>query len=234
MIYFPLEKGETFPDIADFRNIPIVIAGRRGIFPDKPHVYSDNLKGGYLAAKYLLRLGHKRIAFFAGFWDPHCNPGNIRDKAFEDGSGAFSSLDRFRGYLNALDESSIKLDKDLIAICGYDFNAGVKAAEELMARMVTVDAMICPNDLVAAGALHFLTSQGIKVPGDISIIGYDDDSMAVMTNPTLTTIRQQMPEIGKQAVLTVNHMISGEPVHDVVVDVELIIRNSTATSSDIS
>lgn len=234
MIYFPVEKGETFPDIAYFRNIPIVIAGRRDIFPGKPHVYSDNMKGGYLATKYLLRLGHRRIAFFAGFWDPPCNPANIRKKAFEDGSGAFSSLDRFCGYLDGLDEFSIELDTDLVAVCGYDFNAGVEAAEELMARMVTVDALICPNDLVASGALHFLTRQGIRVPEDISIIGYDDDSMAVMTTPTLTTIRQQMPEIGKQAVLMLNHMISGEPVHDVVVDVELIIRNSTTQTLDLS
>lgn len=228
MIYFPVEKGQTFPDIAHFRNIPLVIAGRRAIFPDKPHVYSDNLKGGYLATKYLLRLGRKRIAFFAGFWAPPCNNRNIQKVASGPASGAFSSLDRFCGYTRALEETSLSIDTDLIAVCGYDFMAGIKAAKELTARMIQVDAIICPNDLVAAGAIQFLTGQGMKIPDDISVIGYDDDPIAVMTNPTLTTIRQQMTQIGKESVSMINRLIKGQSVEDVVVDVELVIRDSTS------
>ena len=227
MIYFPVEKADIFPEMEHFRHIPLVIAGRRGIFPGKPHVYSDNLKGGSLATKYLLRLGRTRIAFFAGFWDPPCGNEQMAEMASSPCSGAFSSLDRFRGYMTALEEHSIGLDTDLVAVCGYDFKSGIEAAKELTARMVRVDALICPNDLVAAGAVHFLDQQGIKVPEDISIVGYDDDPIAVMTIPTLTTIRQQMSEIGRESVLMVNDLIKGRPAKDIIVDVDLVIRNST-------
>ena len=228
MIYFPVEKGETFPEIEHFRNIPLVVAGRRAIFPNKPHVYSDNLKGGYLATKYLLRLGRERIAFFAGFWTPPCTHKNIREASEGPGSGAFSSLDRFRGYLKALEEASLDFDTDLVTVCGYDFKSGIEAAKELTARMVNVDALICPNDLVAAGAIQFLEQQGMNIPEDISVAGYDDDPIAVMTTPTLTTIRQQTTRIGIESVGLINSLIRGKAVEDVVVDVDLIIRNSTS------
>ena len=232
MIYFPVEKGEDFPEIAHFKNIPLVIAGRRLIFPDKPHVYSDNLKGGVLATKYLLRLGRRRIAFFAGFWTPPCSNENIMEAALGDSCGAFSSLDRFIGYVKTLEKASISLDTDLVAVCGYDFKSGMEVTKDFMARMVNVDAIICPNDLVASGAIHFLRSQGISVPDEISVVGYDDDPVSVMTTPTLTTIRQEIKQIGRESVRTINDIIMGKKVEDVVIDVDLVIRDSTASLRD--
>ncbi|HEY8462773.1 MAG TPA: LacI family DNA-binding transcriptional regulator [Bacillota bacterium] len=237
LIYIPVSTGDPLPEVERFRHLPVVVVGRRGIFKDRPHVYVDNVKGGYIATKYLLALGRRRIAFIAGFWDPPCSRETILDTLEREDVGAFTTLDRFQGYIKALKEGGLPFDPELIAIVGYDYKAGYNGAAELIGRLVNIDGILAANDLVAAGAVSFLRDQGIKVPTDISVIGYDDGTGATLSYPRLTSVRQDARKLGKSAVEVMNRLLmkekSGEvngefEIKDVVVDVSLTIRGSTA------
>jgi len=228
LIYCPVSTGEPLPEIDRFRHLPIVVVGRRNVFASKPHVYTDNIKGGYLATKYLLRLGRKRVGFLAGFWSPPCTLENIREKSSGPEAGNYSTLDRFAGYYRALKEESLDYDKSLIVICGYSYQAGYDATKELLERMVEVDSIIAANDLVAAGVLSFLKNQGIGVPDQISVIGYDNNLIAPLTSPGLTSVDQDPRKLGEESVTALARAISGRRVTDTIIDVRLSIRNSTS------
>lgn len=227
LIYIPVATGDPLPEVQRFRHLPVVVVGRRGVFRDRPHVYTDNVKGGYVATKYLLALGRRRIAFLAGFWVPPCSADTIKEASEREDAGAFTTLDRFRGYLRALEEEGVPFDRDLVVISGYDFAAGYKAAAELIGRVTPVDGILAANDLVAAGVLALLREQGIAVPSEISVIGYDDGPGASLTYPGLTSVRQDARRLGAAAVEVMSRLLMGEKVGDTVVDVSLTIRGST-------
>lgn len=236
LIYIPVSTGDPLPEVERFRHLPVVVAGRRGVFKERPNVYVDNVKGGYIATKYLAALGRRRIAFLAGFWDPPCSAQTIIDALGRENAGAFTTLDRFQGYMKALEEAGLPYDPELVVIVGYDHKAGYMGAGELIGRLVNVDGILAANDQVAAGALTFLREQGISVPTDISVIGYDDGPTASLTYPQLTSVRQDARKLGQASIEVMNRLLSnGEggatdgkhETHDVVVDVSLIIRGST-------
>lgn len=239
LIYIPVSTGDPLPEVERFRHLPVVVVGRREVFKERPNIYVDNVKGGYIATKYLLALGRRRIAFMAGFWDAPCSAETITSALTLENAGAYSSLDRFQGYLNALEEAGIPYDPELVVVCGYDFMAGYNAAAELIGRLAGVDGIMAANDRVATGVLAFLREQGIAVPTDISVIGYDDGPEATMAHPQLTTVRQDAQQLGKVSIAVMNRLLAkqGNPEDcdceeaenndDVVVDVSLIIRAST-------
>lgn len=230
LLYCPISSPELPPDLAIFNHIPLVIFGRRNILPGRPHVYTDNIRGGYIATKYLRRLGRKQIIFLLGSWRPDLswgNSGEILSLLGSPLSGAFSSLDRLEGHRRALEEEGLPLSAERIQFSLYSFDAGYNAARDILVRMLPVDAIIAPNDTVAAGVMRFLEEQHIKVPEEISVIGYDDSTIAQMTTPTLTSIRQDPEKIGSSAVHTALRMLKGETVEDVVVNISLSVRKST-------
>ena len=145
LLYAPVATAEPLPQMDIFRGLPLVVIGRRFIFKNVPHLYTDNIKGGYTATKYLLTLGRKKIAFLAGFWDPPCSAEEIPQAALADWAGAYSSLDRFIGYLDAQKEYGLELDPNLVAICGYTFESGYEAAKKLFSQMVEIDSLIAPQ-----------------------------------------------------------------------------------------
>lgn len=231
LIYCPVSTGDPLPEIERFRHLPIVVIGRRNVFASKPHVYTDNIKGGYLATKYLLRLGRRRIGFLAGFWTAPCTINDIREFASSEDAGKYTTLDRFAGYSQALEEEKVSYDPELVVINGYNYRAGYEAARELLERMVEVDSIIASNDLVAAGVLSFLNSQSIRVPERISVVGYDNNLIAPLTSPSLTSVDQDPRKLGAEAVLSLSRLLSGKKVFDTVLDVKLSIRNSTSVVS---
>ena len=230
LLYCPISSPELPPDLAIFNRLPLVIFGRRNVLPGRPHVYTDNVQGGYIATKYLRRLGRKKFIFLLGSWSPALRWEDSRGPLSLLGGplgGAFSSLDRLEGHRRAMEEEGLTLSAERIRFSLYSFDSGYHAARDIMVEMLPVDAIIAPNDTVAAGVMRFLAEQHIKVPEDISVIGYDDSNVAQMTTPTLTSIRQDPEEIGRAAVRTALRMLAGETVEDTVVDISLSIRNST-------
>lgn len=232
LLYCPVSSSEIRPDLGLLRDLPVVAFARRNVVPGHPHVYTDNIKGGYIATKYLRRLGRRQIVMLLGFWkleNGFGSPAQVLSFFGNPLFGAFSSLDRLEGHRRALEEEGIPLTEDMIQLSGYGFDSGYEAAKEVLARMIPVDAMIAPNDAVAAGVIQFLIEQHIKVPEEISVIGYDDSSIALMTSPTLTSVRQDPRRIGSAVVDIATRLIEGKEAEDVVVDVSLSIRKSTCS-----
>jgi len=230
LLYCPVSSPEHLPETELFKHLPMVVFTRRNVLPGRPHVYSDNVKGGYISTRYLRRLGRERIAMLLGFWKMEkqfSNPGQVLACLGTPICGAFSSFDRLEGHRKALEEDGIPLSPDMLQISGYDFSSGYESAKSLMARMIPIDAIIAPNDSVAAGVIQFLSEQRVAVPEEISVIGYDDSAVALMTTPTLTSIRQDVRRIGSAAVDLAIDLIRGMPAEDVIVDVSLSIRKST-------
>ncbi len=216
--------GSLFPT-----NFPLVIMYRRNYVPQLPHIHHDNIKGGYLATKYLLRQGRREIAFFAGFWQTPFT--NITDMlAFMDNPkrGCYSSLDRLEGYRRALEEHSLSLDPTLIFTTGSDFTSGYERTKDFLSTLRNFDSIICFNDSVAAGALQTLREENISVPEEVSLIGFDDSVYATIARPQLTSIRQEPDTLAFGAIEMLVDAAEGLSVEDRVVDVRLVIRNSTS------
>ncbi|MGN9164390.1 LacI family DNA-binding transcriptional regulator [Tissierellaceae bacterium HCP3S3_D8] len=228
LIYCPIARNEVFEEIEYFKNIPVVISYRRDIIPSKPQVYVDNIKGGYIATKYMLRLNRKRICFLAGFWDPPCDSIDMLKMVSSPEAGFYTTLDRFRGYLKALEEEGIPYDPSLVFVTRYSHESGYDVAKEIIATSIDVEGILAPNDLVASGVIKFLMEQGISVPHNISVIGYDNSLIAPISSPSITSINQNSKEVGTKSVDLMLDLLKGKKVKDYVVDVSLSIRKSTS------
>lgn len=211
------------------REFPMVIVYRRNMVPGVPHIYHDNFQGGYLATKYLLRLGRRKIAFFASFWRlPVTDGPSMLALADHPSRGAYSSLDRLDGHRKALEEAGIPFDPDMIQVTEFGYENGCAAAKEFLSSMKEFDAVVCANDTLASGILQALREQNISVPEQVSIVGYDDSVMATIARPMLTSVRQEPEILGRGAVEMMEALLEGEKVEDRVVDVQLVVRNSTS------
>lgn len=228
LIYCPIARNETFEEIEYFKNIPVVISYRRDIIPNIPHVYVDNLKGGYIASKYLFRLNRKNICFVAGFWNMPSEDTDLMSLSNSPEAGFYTSLDRFKGYLKAIKEEGITYDPSLVFISEYNHDSGYETAKKIIASGVKVDAILAPNDLVASGIIKFLNEQKISVPNDISVIGYDDSELTTIINPSLTSVHQGSQEVGKKSVDLMMKLLNNEKPEDLIIDVSLSIRKSTS------
>ena len=146
--------------------------------------------------------------------------------------GAYTTLERMAGYRRALAEEEIPLDKELISITSFDYKSGYRAMNSFLSTLTPFDALICGNDLVAAGAMEALQEQNISVPERISIIGYDNSEVAQIAHPKLTSVSQCAYDIGCQAVDMLLRAIGRETVTDSCLPTALIIRASTAMKDE--
>lgn len=228
LIYTPVATDDDFIETESFRNLPVVIAARGSrVYPEFAHVFQNTRAGGYLSTSYLLSLGHRNIAFFASFWEPFCDSSSILASLDLPGAEVYSSLDRFRGYLDALEKYGEQYNPNLVVVCGYDFESGRQAGKELLSRCEPFDAVVSASDAVAGGIILTLEEQGIKVPADISVIGYGNLELGTMFKPSITTIHQDMFSLGEKSVRAVNKLIEGEQVNNEILDVKLVVRDST-------
>ena len=170
---------------------------------------SDNLQGGYEAARHLLRLGRRRLAFLGGA-----------------SRGCPEFLDRYRGFERALAEASVPVSAALQVDAISTEQAGYEAAGELLARAVPFDAIVGASDLIALGAMHALQECGIAVPGDVAVVGFDDIPAAGLANPPLTTIAQNTRLAGEVLVETLLRQIRDEPAEARMLPARLVVRRS--------
>ena len=209
--------------------MPLIILYRRDILRNVPHIYHDNVKGGYIAAKYLLLQGRRRIAFIASAWgSPFADASEFIRASESSRAGAFSATDRLRGYRQALAEFNLELESELIRLSDFGYDSGYAAGKKLMAELVDFDAVIAGNDVLAAGVMRALAEQNIKIPEKVSIIGFDDSIPAQIAIPQLTSVRQQPFLIGREAMRMLADRQAGKVVQDQIIDVELIVRDSTS------
>jgi DNA-binding LacI/PurR family transcriptional regulator len=171
--------------------VPLVAVGSTGL-QGVPVVDVDNRHGGYDATRYLLEQRHRRIATIVG---PKAWP---------------SPAARFEGYRHALREAEVAEDPELVEhASGWGLESGQAAAAGLLARGVDFTAVFAHSDLIALGAIRALREAGLRVPDDVSVVGYDDLPVAGYVEPPLTTVHQPMGEVGARAAAFVLDQIAG-------------------------
>lgn len=174
----------------------------------------DNRHGGFLATAHLIELSHRRIAYIAG-------PANHSD-----------DLDRLAGYREALAWAGVPFDPALIVAGTGEAGGGQKALPQLLALDPRPTAAFCYNDMTAIGLLHAARAQGLDIPGDLALVGFDDIPFASYVQPPLTTVAQPKPEMGRRAVEMVLALLAEtadglEAVSDILVQGELVVRASS-------
>lgn len=195
----------------------VAVSGHRHV-AGVTNVIIDHKLAARLALQHLIDLGHRRIAFLIG------------DPASSDSATRWSSI------CETAEELDLPIDPQLtIQIDSRDStpDLGYPFAKQLLARNVPFTALFAYNDLSAIGAIWAFREEGLRVPEDISVVGFDDIPVAAYIHPRLTTIRQPLKEMGQIAAQTVIDQIEGksEYVPEIVVEPELVVRGSTAPPS---
>lgn len=193
------------------RQYPIVIACRYFADTTIPNVTIDNIKAIKDISGYLLNLGHRRVCYLAG-------PSDI-----------LLYQDRLGGFQEALRERGLKVDPDLILHCDASIRGGYDAVSALLNARRDFTALVASGDTMAIGAIRALNDAGLKVPGDVAVVGFDDISMSTLFTPTLTTVRQPKYQIGARAMEKLLDLISGKELSNWrdVLNYELVIRESS-------
>ncbi|MFD2371454.1 LacI family DNA-binding transcriptional regulator [Brevibacillus sp. GCM10020057] len=176
-----------------------------------PYVSIDNQTAAYKAVKHLLLMGHKKIAIINS------------DERF------LYARHRQEGYLRALREFGLPVEDRYILHTDLHFESGHRAMKTLLALPDRPTAVFAVSDTLAIGALRSIKEAGLTVPRDMAVVGFDNIPFASMMNPSLTTVAQPMYEIGCEAARMLIRRIAspGERVESVVLDYELLIREST-------
>ena len=189
----------------------VVVPGAGNLPTGLPTIDADHYQGARLAIRHLTDLGHTRIAFLSGGQDA-------------------GSLARQRGYWEGLLTQGIPLDPDLEVPGAFQQRQGFVSTQQLLSLPRPPTAIFAANDLSAFGAIEAIKDQGLRVPEDISVVGFDDIPQAHEVHPALTTIRQPLSEMGAAATRQLLGLIDGRGVTTptLVLPTELIIRNSTA------
>jgi LacI family transcriptional regulator len=200
----------TSLDALHEQDFPFVLIDQSGEADQSPSVIGTNQQGAYEATQYLIKLGHHRIGFIAGL------------------AGLSSATERLAGYQAALSDYGIPQCNELIVGGDFLVQGGYRATQELLALPETPTAIFASNDMSAFGAIEAIRQQGLHIPNDISVIGFDDIPQASLVYPKLTTIHQPLVEMGRQAVTMLLQRIdnSTPEVPQVVLPTQLIIRDS--------
>ncbi|MDB5746209.1 MAG: LacI family transcriptional regulator [Massilia sp.] len=190
--------------------LPIVLVDmyQRGFFAS---VNPDNMRGGYLATQHLLRCGRKRVAMLSG------------------SLAHYSIRQRNRGFRQALFDAKVCADPDLevmVPAMGEGDEGVVEAMRSLLSLPRRADAVFCYNDSTALAAMKYCLSEGLKVPHDIAIVGFDDIAAAAAAIPPLSTVRVGKEALGRAGIELLLSKPDDNP-SQITVPVELIVRESS-------
>ncbi|MNI59909.1 HTH-type transcriptional regulator AscG [compost metagenome] len=176
-------------------------------------VTSNYRSGAYQATRHLLDRGRTQIAYIQGILN------------------TYHENERFAGYSQALVEAGLQVDPSLVMSGSAEQAEARRQMKDLLERKIPFDAVFAANDLMAFGAIESLFEYGVRVPEDVSVIGYDDIQAAPYFTPPLTTVRQDKIRLGQEAIGLLINMLHGtldENVSkDVLIENELVIRGST-------
>ena len=198
--------------------LPVVaVAGHQNI-PGVTNVVLDQRRAAELTLRHLYLLGHRKIAFMRG------------------GSHSSDADDRWECLRQVAKELNIEFRPELTVTLFSRVSTpelGFEPARELLNRKIPFTAMVCYNDIAAVGAIRAIMNHGLRVPEDVSVVGFDDIQGASFHNPSLTTIRQPLNEMGKMAARILLKRVRGQGSfpHAIPVLPELVIRESTCPPS---
>ena len=189
--------------------IPTIVVGDFGKSINSSHVDVDNVKGGVLATEHLIASGCKKILTITG------------DLKLQSGR------DRLEGYKKALTGAGHKISEEMILQGDYTSSTARELTAEALKKKIKFDGIFAANDLSAISAMEVLQENGFNIPKEIKIVGFDDSPIASSSSPSITTIRQPIRELGAEVALSLLAILDGEEVADKLLDVELIVREST-------
>lgn len=209
-----LHGADPLPADLQRRGLSVVVGGRPlggGI----SYVDVDNVSGAAAAVQHLLDTGRTTVATIAGPQD--MAPG----------------ADRMTGYREVLAAAGRAVDERLVEVADFTRQGGVEAMRRLLARTPDLDAVFVASDLMAVGALAALRAGGREVPRDVAVIGFDDSPLAAASDPSLSTVRQPIEEMGREMTRLLLHAIRqpNDAPRRVILDTTLVIRESSAPMS---
>ena len=197
------------------KDIPILFFDRVFCQSNCICVVIDNFKSGYDATKHLIDQGCRKIA---------CVTGSLSRNVYHD---------RLRGFKQALSDNSIPYDEGLLIVSNLSYSSGEMIVSELMKRESMPDAIFTANDSSAVSTICELKKAGYRIPEDIAVVGFNDDPVAKVVEPNLTTVHYPGREMGEIAASTVIKILEGtqfEKVSTIILNSELIIRRSSVRS----
>lgn len=192
------------------KKIPFVFLGNPMAGDDICWVDSDNEKGAYQAVNYLIESGHRKIATITG--------------SVELVAGKY----RLEGYKKALLENGIEINSDLIVKAKFTQESAYQAAKELLKYQNDFTAIFAANDLMAMGAMKALKEEGLKIPFDVAIMGYDGIQFGEFVDPPLSTIKLPSIKMGRVAMRLLLQLINNENMKEkqVMLPPKLLLRKS--------
>lgn len=197
----------TLIDMA--KRLPMVVTGRQLVADNLFSIDFDNIEGAGLAVRHLHALGHQSVAFISG---PLDHP---------------DAEQRLAGYRAELRRRDMRVDDALVVYSDFQEAGGFRAMSQLLASRVNFSAVIAANDQMAYGARLALHRSGLRVPDDVSLVGFDDLPHSAFTLPPLTTVRQSVYEIGSSAAQAMMDLLSKKTPPEKMIAAEIIVREST-------
>lgn len=193
--------------------VPLVLIDRYFEDLSIPYVATDNQLGAYEATQYLIEKGHQRIACIQGL------PNTISNK------------ERIKGFSQAIKD--YQLNQDNISLLGGDFSIenGYESALTLLEKTHPPTAIFTLNNQIALGAMQVIQEAGLSIPHDISLISFDEQPYFQLTNPPISTIKQPIEQIGKEAVQSLFRLMTRQAVENKLLPPTLIERASVNTIS---
>ncbi|WP_162047811.1 substrate-binding domain-containing protein [Vibrio taketomensis] len=177
-------EGERIDEFEKYPDVPVVVMDWGPMLFASDKIQDNSLQGGYMAVKYLIDCGHKKIGCITGPLNRH------------------QAQMRYEGFKRAMRESDLLLNSDWIVESNFECDGGYQAFNQMYGKGELPSALFVCNDMMAIGVLNAAYEKGLKVPDDFSIIGYDDIHMAQYMTPPLTTIHQPKYRLGQAAVET--------------------------------
>jgi len=209
LLVLPRNPGAYLETLRQHR-FPHVLIDHRGSKEETPAVAAANRQGAYNATKYLVELGHQRIGFITGTMDQIC------------------AQDRLEGYKAALADHGVTFDPELVREGDFFQPLGYAGASALLELPHPPTAIFASNDVSAFGAMEAVREHGLRIPDDVSVVGFDDIPQAAHVHPPLTTVRQPLEKMGRTATRMLLEYINDpqRPIERVELPTELVLRQS--------
>lgn len=201
------------PTVVDVNyGAPIVAVDPHTGPSDMPTIDSDNLRGAQLAVEHLLELGHRRIAMLTG--RPDLQSAQLREQGYRSALGAL-------------------VDEELVQPGGYDADLSAASVRRLLDAPNRPTAIFAANDVSAIATVEVAAELGLRVPEDVSVVGFDNIPESAMCSPPLTTVEQPIRTMGHRAIGLLISLIRGEPaeVTHITLPTRLVARQSTSAPS---
>ncbi|EPV2529927.1 substrate-binding domain-containing protein [Vibrio alginolyticus] len=208
-------EGERIDVFERYPDIPVVVMDWGPMLFTSDKIQDNSLRGGYLAAKYLIDCGHTEIGCITGPLIKH------------------QAQMRYEGYKRAMNEAGLEFNANWIIESDFECEGGYQAFKKMAQRGALPSSVFVSNDMMAMGVINAANELDIKVPDDLSIIGYDDIHIAKFMSPSLTTIHQPKYRLGQAAVETLVRRLDDKSNDAQVVQLEptLVVRNSVTNFS---